>query len=176
MVTSQAFDLYGSKHHQYSLITSKPYARYAKTTVGGLSFKRLDPSDYTRVIEGLLRSKEENFDYTSRTWTFDVNTDVIFTYSEAEDQYFRLQNASLLTSGKLMLMSADVSNLDMGQAVKAEIDRIVNLPVDQFLGLIAATYDRDLLLRIGAGLTKSHSVLQHEAVKNRLNELNNINS
>ena len=176
MVSSQAFDLYGSKHHQYPLITSKPYARYAKTTVGGISFKRLDPSDYSKIIEGLLISKEENFNPDTKVWTFDVNTDAVFIYSEAEDQYFKNQNASLISSGKLMQVSADVSNLDVGAKIKEEIDRIVNLPIDQFLGMIAATYDLDLLRRIGAGLNKGHSVLQHEAIKNRLDVLNNVNS
>jgi len=176
MVNSQSFDMYGSRHHQYPLITSKPYTRYAKTTVGGIAFKRLDPSDYSKVLDGLLISKEENWDINSRTWSFDEKSDVIYVYSASEDQYFKNQNASLISSGKLMQVSADVSNLDVGAKIKEEIDRIVNLPIDQFLGMIAATYDLDLLRRIGAGLNKGHSVLQHEAIKNRLDVLNNVNS
>lgn len=100
------------------------YTRYKKTTMGGISGKRLDPHTKQR-IDFLLISDWKNYTLETNTLKFNYDTDVIEIYSADEDRVFRILNAYLFQNGMIAPYDGSRDLAGMGNALSdAEISDI----------------------------------------------------
>lgn len=173
MIMQEQFETRSSKNHQFSLLKDRVYSRFAKTTVGGLAFVRLNPADNDQTLDGILISHEDSYNIETKAWSFDYRTDVIELYSEVEHTYFVAVNRQLISAGKLIPYAGTDTLPDTPVAIMpGDITSIVKLSDAAFIETINGITEETTLQRIKMALTRSDSLIKHENIVNRIKAVN----
>jgi len=173
-ISMERFTAGNSVNHQFPQLRSIVYSAYQKVVTHIVAFPRLHPADHSQVLSVLLQSNEKDFDFQTKTLTFNYANDVIELYSEAEDAYILSQNKGLFDRGILIPYTtyrAESANVTIAPVQASDLDALVNLPSSQFVEALGKITALATLQRVQRTLTEDHSQGKHVAVAKRIASL-----
>ena len=169
-ISMERFTAGNSVNHQFPQLRSLVYSAYQKVVTNIVAFPRINPADHSQILSVLLQSNEKDFDFQTKTLTFNYANDVIELYSEAEDAYILSQNKGLFDRGILIPYTAVApsANVTIAPVQASDLDALVNLPSAQFVEALGKITALATLQRIQRTLTDEHSQGKHVAVSKHI--------